>query len=217
MAEGVATALLLSAVVGSGIMAQGLSGGNEAIALLGNTLGTVAALIVLILVFGPISGAHLNPAVSLVFVLRGQLRPLVFVGYVIAQACGAVAGVFLAHAMFDLPILQTSSHVRASGGQWLSESVATFGLILTVFGVPRDRPTEVPYAVGLYIAGAYWFTASTSFANPAATIARSLSDTFAGISPQSVPAFVGSQLVGALLAAGLLSVLQSDKVAAAQP
>ena len=215
-AESVATGLLLVAVVGSGVMAENLSGGNDAVALLANTLSTGATLAVLILVFGPISGAHLNPAVSMVFLLRRQITPSAFGAYVLAQLSGAVVGVWLAHAMFDLPILQASNHVRASGGQWLSEAVATFGLLVTVFSLLREKPGAVPYAVGLYIAGAYWFTASTSFANPAVTIARSLSDTFAGISFGSVPAFVVAQLVGALLATVFLSSLQSARVPAAQ-
>lgn len=215
-AEAVGTALLLAAVVGSGIMADNLADGNGAVALLGNTLGTVTTLIVLILVFGPISGAHLNPAVSLVFLLRREITASTFAGYVVAQTCGAVAGVFLAHAMFDLPILQASTHVRASAGQWLSEAVATFGLAITVFSLLREKPAAVPYAVGLYIGGAYWFTASTSFANPAVTVARSLSDTFSGISPSSVMAFVAAQIAGALLATALLSLLQSARVPSAQ-
>lgn len=216
VAEGIATSLLLAAVVGSGIMAENLAAGNDAIALLGNTLGTVTTLVVLILVFGPISGAHLNPAISLVFLLRREIGASTFVGYVLAQTCGAVLGVFLAHAMFDLPMLQVSTHVRTSAGQWLSEAVATFGLVITVFSLLRERPAAVPYTVGLYIAGAYWFTASTSFANPAVTIARSLSDTFSGISPANVLAFVAAQLAGTLLATMFLRALPPARVPAAQ-
>ena len=216
VAEAVATGLLLAAIVGSGIMAENLAGGNDAVALLGNTLGTVATLIVLILVFGPISGAHLNPAISLVFLLRREIPAATFMGYVVAQTCGAVVGVFLAHAMFDLPILQASTHGRASAGQWLSEAVATFGLAITVFSLLREKPSAVPYAVGLYIAGAYWFTASTSFANPAVTVAPSLSNTFSGISPSSVLAFVVAQSAGALLATILLGSLKSATRPAAQ-
>ena len=216
VAEGIATSLLLAAVVGSGIMAENLAARNDAIALLGNTLGTVTTLVVLILVFGPISGAHLNPAISLVFLLRREIGASTFVGYVLAQTCGAVLGVFLAHAMFDLPMLQVSTHVRTSAGQWLSEAVATFGLVITVFSLLRERPAAVPYTVGLYIAGAYWFTASTSFANPAVTIARSLSDTFSGISPANVLAFVAAQLAGTLLATMFLRALPPARVPAAQ-
>jgi glycerol uptake facilitator-like aquaporin len=216
VAEAVATGLLLAAIVGSGIMAENLAGGNDAVALLGNTLGTVATLIVLILVFGPISGAHLNPAISLVFLLRRGIAASTFMGYVVARTCGAVVGVFLAHAMFDLPILQASTHGRASAGQWLSEAVATFGLAITVFSLLREKPSAVPYAVGLYIAGAYWFTASTSFANPAVTVAPSLSNTFSGISPSSVLAFVVAQSAGALLATILLGSLKSATRPAAQ-
>jgi glycerol uptake facilitator-like aquaporin len=216
VAEGVATALLLAAVVGSGIMAENLAAGNDAVALLGNTLGTVTTLVVLILVFGPISGAHLNPAISLVFLLRREIAASTFVGYVVAQTCGAVLGVFLAHAMFDLPVLQSSTHLRTSAGQWLSEAVATFGLVITVFSLLRERPAAVPYAVGLYIAGAYWFTASTSFANPAVTIARSLSDTFSGISPASVLGFIAAQMAGTLLATMFLRALPPARVTAAQ-
>ncbi len=203
VAEGIATALLLAAVVGSGIMAEGLAGGNAAVALLANTLSTGAILVVLVLVFGPVSGAHLNPVVSVVFLLRKEITLSTFGGYALAQLCGAVLGVLLAHAMFDLPILQISTHTRASMGQWLSEAVATFGLVLTVFSVLRTRPAAIPYAVGLYITAAYWFTASTSFANPAVTVARSLSNTFAGIEPAGVPAFVAAQLLGALVAMGV--------------
>jgi glycerol uptake facilitator-like aquaporin len=216
VAEAVATGLLLAAIVGSGIMAENLAGGNDAVALLGNTLGTVATLIVLILVFGPISGAHLNPAISLVFLLRREIAASTFMGYVVAQTCGAVVGVFLAHAMFDLSILQASTHVRASAGQWLSEAVATFGLAITVFSLLREKPSAVPYAVGLYIASAYWFTASTSFANPAVTVGRSLSNTFSGISPSSVLAFVMAQIAGALLATVVLGSLKSATRPAAQ-
>jgi glycerol uptake facilitator-like aquaporin len=216
VAEAVATALLLAAIVGSGIMGQDLAAGNDAVALLGNTLGTVTTLVVLILVFGPISGAHLNPAISLVFLLRREIAASTFMGYVVAQTCGAVVGVFVAHAMFDLPIVQASTHVRAGTGQWLSEAVATFGLVITVFSLLREKPAAVPYAVGLYIAGAYWFTASTSFANPAVTIARSLSNTFSGISPSSVLAFIAAQIAGALVATVLLRSIKPARVPAAQ-
>ena len=199
-AETLGTALLLAVVVGSGIMGARLSEGNDALALLGNTLATGAGLVVLITVFGPISGAHFNPAVTLVMALRRQLSWRLAGGYVAAQMFGAVAGVWLAHAMFAEPIVQVSAKLRDGPAQALSEVVATFGLLATILGVSRFRPDFTPVAVGLYITAAYWFTASTSFANPAVTIARSLSDTFAGIAPGSTPAFIAAQLVGALAA-----------------
>jgi glycerol uptake facilitator-like aquaporin len=199
-AEAVGTAMLLATVVGSGIMADELSGGNVALALLGNTLATGSMLVVLILMFGPISGAHLNPAVSLAFAAKRQLPPSRFVLYLVAQTAGAIAGVALAHAMFGQPLLQISTTVRTGPPQWLAEAVATFGLLGAILCVSRLRPAGVPYAVGLYIAAAYWFTSSTSFANPAVTIARSLSDTFAGIEPGNVPAFIVAEFGGALAA-----------------
>jgi glycerol uptake facilitator-like aquaporin len=198
-AEAIGTALLVATVIGSGIMAERLADGNVGLALLGNTLSTGCMLVVLILVFGPISGAHLNPAVSLVFAARRELRVNLLALYLAAQFLGAVAGALLAHAMFEEALLQASTHVRAGPAQWLSEVVATFGLVGTILGVARSQPNAVAYAVGLYIAGAYWFTASTSFANPAVTLARSLSDSFAGIAPTSVPGFVLAQLAGAAL------------------
>jgi len=200
VSEATGTALLLATVVGSGIMAERLAGGNVAVALLGNTIPTGAILVVLILVFGPVSGAHFNPAVTLAFGLRGDLRWRVAGLFVATQILGAIIGVLAAHAMFDLPIWQLSTKVRASPGQWLSEAVATFGLVLTILGCLRRTPSAIPYAVGLYITAAYWFTASTSFANPAVTIARSLSNTFAGIAPAGVALFVASQAAGALAA-----------------
>ena len=199
-AECLGTAFLLAAVVGSGIMAQRLAGGNGALALLCNTLPTGAILVVLILVFGPLSGAHFNPAVTLGFALRHALSWREAPIYIGAQVLGGVAGVLAAHAMFELPLWQTAMTVRTGAGQWLAEAVATFGLLLTIFGCVAQRAEAVPYAVGLYITAAYWFTASTSFANPAVTIARSLSDTFAGIAPAGVAAFVVAQLAGALAA-----------------
>jgi len=200
VSEILGTAFLLAAVVGSGIMAERLSGGNNALALLCNTLPTGAMLTVLILIFGPVSGAHFNPAVSLAFGLRGELSwPLVGT-YVLAQLAGAVAGVWAAHVMFELPLWQISTHVRTGPGQWFAEGVATFGLLLTIFGCVARAPAAVAYAVGLYITAAYWFTASTSFANPAVTIARALSDTFAGIAPAGAPAFIVAQLIGAATA-----------------
>jgi glycerol uptake facilitator-like aquaporin len=199
-AEWLGTALLLAAVVGSGIMAERLAGGNAALALLCNTLPTGAILVVLILIFGPISGAHFNPAVSIAFALRRELPWSIAAAYVAAQIIGAVAGVCAAHLMFELPILQLSTTSRAGGGQWFAEAVATFGLLLTIFGCAARTPAAIPYAVGLYITSAYWFTASTSFANPAVTIARSLSDTFAGIAPSGVIAFIAAQLTGTAIA-----------------
>jgi glycerol uptake facilitator-like aquaporin len=199
-AESLGTAFLLAAVVGSGIMAEKLAGGNQALALLGNTLPTGAILVVLILIFAPVSGAHFNPAVSIAFTLRRELPWREAVGYILAQIAGAVLGTWIAHLMFELPLVQVSLHPRTGTGQWLAEWVATFGLLLTIFGCVRQSPPAVPFAVGLYITSAYWFTASTSFANPAVTIARSLSDTFAGIAPPGVAAFIVAQLVGALAA-----------------
>jgi glycerol uptake facilitator-like aquaporin len=195
-AEWLGTAFLLAAVVGSGIMAQRLAGGNIALALLCNTIPTGAILVVLILIFGPISGAHFNPAVSIAFAFRGELTWPEAALYIVVQIIGAVAGVWAAHLMFELPVWQFSMTSRTGSGQWLAEAVATFGLLLTIFGCVARRPLAVPYAVGLYITSAYWFTASTSFANPAVTIARSLSDTFAGIAPANVAGFVAAQLAG---------------------
>jgi glycerol uptake facilitator-like aquaporin len=199
-AEWLGTTFLLAAVVGSGIMAQKLSGGNIALALLCNTIATGAILVVLILTFGSISGAHFNPAVTLAFAVRGEAAWADAAIYAVAQIAGAITGVWIAHLMFGLPVLQLSLTERTGAGQWLAEAVATFGLLLTIFGVASRTPAAVPYAVGLYITSAYWFTASTSFANPAVTIARSLSDTFAGIAPQGVPAFIAAQTVGAIVA-----------------
>jgi len=198
--EWLGTAFLLAAVVGSGIMAQRLAGGNVALALLCNTLATGAILAVLILVFGPLSGAHFNPAVSLAFSLRGDLPWSAAVIYIVAQVLGGIAGVLAAHLMFELPVFQLSATVRSGAGQWLAEAIASFGLVLTIFGCAARAPAAVPYAVGLYITSAYWFTASTSFANPAVTIARSLSDTFAGIAPAGVIAFIAAQVAGMLAA-----------------
>jgi glycerol uptake facilitator-like aquaporin len=198
VAECLGTAFLLAAVVGSGIMAVKLSGGNGALALLCNTLPTGAILAVLILTFGPISGAHFNPAVSVAMALRRELAPITMVIYVGVQVIGGILGVWAAHLMFELPLWQLSVTARTGPGQWFAEAVATFGLLLTILGCSARMPSAVPYAVGLYITSAYWFTASTSFANPAVTIARSLSDTFAGIAPGGVVAFIAAQLVGML-------------------
>jgi glycerol uptake facilitator-like aquaporin len=214
-AEWLGTAFLLAAVVGSGIMAQKLSGGNVALALLCNTIATGAILVTLILAFAPVSGAHFNPAVTLAFAMRGETAWRDAATYVAAQTSGAIVGVWIAHLMFERPLLQLSLTQRSGAGQWLAEATATFGLLLTIFGVASRTPAAVPYAVGLYITSAYWFTASTSFANPAVTIARSLSDTFAGIAPQGVPAFIAAQLAGALLAVPLASWLWGG--APAQP
>jgi glycerol uptake facilitator-like aquaporin len=202
-AEWLGTAFLLAAVVGSGIMAEKLAGGNGALALLCNTLPTGAILVVLILTFGPLSGAHFNPAVTLAFALRGELPWSIAAVYIAAQVAGAIIGVWVAHLMFELPLWQLSITVRTGAGQWLAEAVATFGLLLTIFGCLARTPADVPYAVGLYITAAYWFTASTSFANPAVTIARTLSDTFAGIAPAGAAAFIAAQLAGMLAAVAL--------------
>jgi glycerol uptake facilitator-like aquaporin len=199
-AEALGSFLLFGTVVGSGIMAERLAGGNVAVALLGNTLATGAMLFVLITMLGPLSGAHFNPAVSLVFRLRGELTTQSLLGYAAAQFVGGIFGVWAANLMFDLPIIQLSSHVRTGPGQWVSELIATCGLVLTIQGTLRHRPAAVPASVALYIVAAYWFTASTSFANPAITLARSLSDTFAGIAPANAPGFVAAQIAGALLA-----------------
>lgn len=199
-AEFVATALLLAAVIGSGIMAERLAGGNAAIALLANTLATVGALYVLIEIFAPISGAHMNPAVSAASAIRGRLPWTVLPAYVLAQLLGAACGAWLANAMFELPILQWSAKVRSGPGQWLAEAVATAGLILIVLRAPASRAAAM---VAAYIGAAYWFTASTSFANPAAAFGRMFSDSFAGIAPASVPGFVLAQLAGAGLGLGL--------------
>lgn len=199
-AEALGTGLLLATVVGSGIMAERLAGGNAAIALLGNTIPTGAILVVLILIFGPVSGAHFNPAVSVAFTLRRELSSSDAATYVAAQIVGGLVGVWAAHAMFDLPVWQISQHARTGPAQWLAESVATFGLVLTIFGCVARQPAAVPYAVGLYITAAYWFTASTSFANPAVTIGRALTDTFSGIAPAGVVAFIAAQLAGMLVA-----------------
>jgi glycerol uptake facilitator-like aquaporin len=202
-AEVLGTAFLLAAIVGSGIMAAKLSGGNGALALLCNTLATGAILAVLILTFGPVSGGHFNPAVSLAFALRSELPWPIAGRYIACQLIGGVLGVWAAHFMFELPLWQFSATVRTGPGQWFAEAIATFGLVLTIFGCLARTPQAVPYAVGLYITAAYWFTASTSFANPAVTIARSLSDTFVGIAPAGVVAFILAQLVGMLLATAL--------------
>jgi glycerol uptake facilitator-like aquaporin len=210
-AEALGTAFLLAAVVGSGIMAQRLSAGNDALALLGNTLPTGAILAVLILIFGPVSGAHMNPAVSVAFALRRNLPWRDAAAYIAAQIIGGVIGVWVAHLMFELPVWQISLHAREGTGQALAECVATFGLSLTILGCDAKAPAAVPFAVGLYITSAYWFTASTSFANPAVTVARALSDTFAGIAPAGVVAFIAAQIAGMLAAVAIAPLFWPSK------
>ncbi len=213
-AEALGSCLLCAIVIGSGIMGQSLSGGNVAIALLGNTLATAAGLIVLILSFGPLSGAHFNPAVSLIMMLRGELAKAQFLAFVLVQIAGMILGAWLAHAMFELPILQLSMKIRSGSAQSLSEFVATFCLLLTILRVNRSRPELTPFAVAAVITAGYWFTASTSFANPAITLARALSDTFAGIAPISVAGFIAAQLLGALAAWGVDQALAQPQAKA---
>jgi len=213
VAEAFGTGLLVATVVGSGIMAEHLTQ-DGALALLANTLPTGAILVVLVTVLGPLSGAHLNPAVSVVMALRRALPTSEAALYVAAQLFGAVVGTMLAHAMFGLPLLEASQHVRTGASQWLAEAVATFGLVAVILGGLRFQPMAVPWLVGLYITAAYWFTASTSFANPAVTVARALTDTFSGIRPIDAPAFVAAQIGGALLAwvlAGWLWMPQKEQ------
>ena len=212
-AETLGTALLLAVVIGSGIMGERLSGGNMGVALLGNTLSTGAALVVLITVFGPISGAHFNPAVTLAFVVRREIGIGLALAYVAAQVAGAILGTYAAHLMFAETIIQLSTKLRDGPAQAFSEVVATFGLLATILGCLRFRPDFTPVAVGLYITSAYWFTASTSFANPAVTVARSLSNTFAGISPSSAPAFIIAQVIGALAAVAVFGWLLKERTA----
>ena len=199
-AEFIGTAFLLATVVGSGIMADRLAGGNVAIALLGNTIPTGAILVVLILMFGSVSGAHFNPAVSLAFLIRKELPGNEFVPYLAAQIGGGLVGMLAAHIMFEEALFQISTTDRTGGAQWFAEIIATFGLVATIIGTLFRRPEAVPFAVGLYITAAYWFTASTSFANPAVTIARSFTDTFSGINPAHMPAFIIAQCIGAAFA-----------------
>lgn len=209
-AEALGTALLLAAVVGSGIMGERLAGGNVALALLANTLATGAALVALILGFGPISGAHFNPVVTLADVLRRRIDGRVAAAYVAAQLVGAFAGVLLAHGMFEEPLVSVSTHERSGAAQGLSEVVATFGLVSVILACAKSQPRAVAFAVGAYISAAYWFTASTSFANPAVTLVRAATDTFAGIRPADVPLFLGAQLLGGLLATGLFRWLEEE-------
>ncbi len=207
VAEGLGSFFLFATVIGSGIMAETLAGGNVAVALLGNTMATAAMLFVLITMLGPISGAHFNPAVSLVMALRRELAWLDVLPYTLVQIGFGILGAWAAHVMFDLPVLQTSVKARTGIGQWTGEAIATFGLILTIIGTARHRPQWIPASVALYIAAAYWFTSSTSFANPAITIARSMTNSFSGIAPADAPMFIVAQLLGALLAAKVSSLL----------
>lgn len=216
LAEFLGTAFLLAVVVGSGIMGDTLADGNDAIALLGNTIPTGAILAVLILVFGPISGAHFNPAVTLSFVLQGKLSTRDAGLYVLAQVAGGLLGAVVAHVMFSEPLLEASTHVRTGWAQWVAEFVATFGLIATIMGCLRFRPEAVPYAVGLFISAGYWFTSSTSFANPAVTLARAFTDTFSGIRPEDAPWFIVAQIVGALVVTAVFRWLLTARVSAAE-
>ena len=210
-AEALGTALLLISVVGSGIMGESLAGGNTAIALLANAIATGCMLYAIITVLGPISGAHFNPAVTLAFLMRWEITPKLALAYVVAQVAGGILGVWITHLMFDLPIMQLSTTARAGIGQWSAEAVAMFGLLFVIFGGLAARADSVPTLVALYITGAYWFTASTSFANPAVSVARSLTDTFAGILPSNAPGFIAVQLLTTLIAIPLLGWLFGRK------
>lgn len=207
VAEFIGTALLLAAVVGSGIMGEALSRGNDGVALLANAAATAGALYVLIVILGPISGAHFNPAVTVAMRWRGELSRTEAIAYIAVQVIAAVAGVLLAHAMFGLTLMQPGTHVRTGGPQWLSEAVATFGLLLTLLLGVRHRPAAVPALVASYIFAAYWFTASTSFANPAVTLARALTRTFAGIRPVDAAGFIAAQAIGVVVAIGAVKIL----------
>jgi glycerol uptake facilitator-like aquaporin len=211
LAEALGTFFLLATVVGSGIMAENLAGGNTAIALLGNTIATGAILVVIILVFGPISGAHFNPAVTLAFLIRKEITAGDASAYVIVQIIAGLAGTLVAHIMFDLDLIQYSATERTGAGQWVAEVVATFGLVMTILGCLKVRPDAIPYAVGLFITAGYWFTASTSFANPAVTIARCFTDTFSGIYIPHMPAFIAAQLAGAILATLIMGYFANEK------
>lgn len=213
--EALGALLLFACVIGSGVMAERLAGGNVAVALLGNTLATAAMLLVLVSVLGPVSGAHLNPAVTLVAVLRRELTAGDGLAYAAAQLAGGLAGVLLAHAMFEMPLFEIGVKVRTGPGQWLSEGVATFALVLAILGGVRHRPAWLPAIVAAAVTAGYWFTASTSFANPAITLARALTDSFAGIRPADAPAFIAAQLAGACLAAGCATLLFGPGPAAA--
>ena len=211
VAEGIGTMTLLATVIGSGIMAERLAGGDVAVALLGNTIPTGAILYVLITIFGPVSGAHFNPAVTLAFAIRRQITAQRALMFILMQVGGGLCGAMLAHLMFEMPLLQLSQNARTGGAQWLSEFVATFGLLTVIFGGLRWRPDSIPMLVGLYITAAYWFTASTSFANPAVTVARSFTETFAGINPADAPGFIIAQFIGAVIALGVAMVLFRDE------
>jgi glycerol uptake facilitator-like aquaporin len=215
VAEALGTALLVATVVGSGIMAERLTA-DTALALLGNTLPTGAILVVLISILGPISGAHFNPAVTMVFALKRELTPREAIGYVLAQIAGGIAGAIVAHLMFGLPLWDISLKARSGGAQWLAEGVAAFGLLATILGGLKFNRPAIPWLVGLYITAAYWFTSSTSFANPAVAIARSLTNTFSGIRPIDVPAFIGAELTGALVALMLMNWLLRSECDAAK-
>ncbi len=208
--EWLGTLLLVATVVGSGIMGQRLSDGNDAIALLGNTIPTGAILVVIILIFGPLSGAHFNPAVTLVFAIRREIEKKMAVFYVLVQILGGMTGAIIANLMFELPWYETSETIRSGTAQWLGEFVATFGLIATILGCLKSKPSAVPYAVGLYITAGYWFTSSTSFANPAVTIGRTLTNTFSGIAPLGAPAFILTQLLAAVCAAYVFAWLLKE-------
>ncbi len=210
-AEFIGTLLLVATVVGSGVMAESLAEGNAALALLANAVATGCILVVLILMLGPVSGAHFNPAVTFAFVLRAEVSPVIGIAYGAVQVLGALAGTLLAHAMFDLELVQISTHARTGAPQWLSEVVASFTLVATILTLVRTRPEAVAYAVGLVITAGYWYTASTSFANPAVAIGRAFTNTFSGIAPAHVPAFIVSQLIGAALAVSIVGWLLGER------
>ena len=210
-AEGIGSFFLFAGVIGSGVMAEALADGNDAVALLANTVATGAILFVLIAMLGPVSGAHFNPAVTLAFAIRREIGWRVSAAYVLVQVAAGVLGAWAVHLMFDLPIVQFSTKARAGIGQWTGELVATFGLLFTILALLKVRPSAIPAAVALYITSAYWFTSSTSFANPAITVVRSLSDTFAGIAPADVPLFIAAQLAGAVLAVGVAGWLFAER------
>ena len=212
VAEALGTCMLIATVIGSGIMAETLAGGNVAIALLGNTVATGAILVVIILMFGQLSGAHFNPAVTFVFLLRREITGRDALLYIAVQVGGGLIGMLIAHAMFEQALFQISTNQRTGPAQWLAEAVATFGLVAAILGTLRWRPEAVPFAVGLYITAGYWFTASTSFANPAVTVARSFTETFSGIDPSHMPAFIVSQFIGAGLAGTLFAWLMPAKL-----
>jgi glycerol uptake facilitator-like aquaporin len=213
-AEGIGSFFLFATVIGSGIMAERLAGGNDAVALLGNTVATAAMLFVLITMLGPVSGAHFNPAVSLVMAQRRELAWRAVTPYILIQISCGILGAWAAHMMFDMPILQTSMKVRTGIGQWTGEAIATFGLVFTIIGTARHRPAWIPASVALYITAAYWFTSSTSFANPAITIARSLTNSFSGIAPSDVPMFIAAQLLGAVSASAFSGLIFEEKAVA---